>query len=116
MHSGWPIVNRLGTALRDGVLFLVGHRCIALGEWPDQGVVEAVVATVTELGGQQVPGKDFPLAFDIENLYFRVQGRRVRLCIEEYGSVTFWGPRTLVAELSKRVAQKLAASCAQSTA
>ncbi len=47
-----------------------------------------------------------PTAFDV--YYFRVKGRRVKLCVEDYGDVTLWGPKKIIAELSKRMADKVA--------
>ena len=109
MRSLWKIVDLFGFALRDCVLVLIGHRRIKLGEWPDQGVVEAAVNTVHDLGGKRIQKEDLGLAFDIENAYFCVQGRRVRLCIEEYGEVSLWGAKGVVTELSKRIAERLSA-------
>jgi len=109
MHHLWRIVNFCGTAFRDCVLVLIGHRRITLGDWPDQGVVEAAVDTVSELGGRRIQGQDPGLAFDIENKYFRVQGRRVRLCVEDYGEVSLWGPKRVVTGLAKRIAERLSA-------
>jgi len=107
MCTLWRVVDWVGFALRDTVLFLIGHRCIPLGEWPDQGIAEAATGAVSELGEHQVKGRDFGLALDIENLYFRVRGYKVRLCIEEYGQVTLWGPKGIVTDLSKRIKEKL---------
>ena len=110
MRNFWKIVNLCGTAFRDWVLVLIGHRRITLGDWPDQGVVEAAVDTVSELGGQRIQGQDPGLAFDIENTYFRVQGRRVRLCVEDYGEVSLWGPKRVVTELATRITERMSAN------
>ena len=109
MRNLWKIVDFLGCALRGCVLVLIGHRRIKLGQWPDQGVVEAFADTVSELGGKRIQKQELAPAFDIENLYFRVQGHCVRLCVEEYGEVSLWGAKGVVTELSKRIEQRLSA-------
>jgi hypothetical protein len=83
---------------------------VQLGEWPDEGIADAVLEAVTAMGGRALGRKDFGLAFDIDTFYFEVQQRRIRLCVEEYGPVTLWGPKRMVNALAERVRQKLAVS------
>jgi hypothetical protein len=108
MHSLSKVMDFTGALIRDGVLVLIGHRRIKLGDWPDQGIVEAAVRTIREFGGERIQKEESAcVAFDIENLYFRVQGRSIRLCIEEYGEVSLWGAKRVVTELSKRINERL---------
>jgi hypothetical protein len=105
MRNLWRIVDVVGSALRDCVLALIGHRRVKLGEWPDRGIVAATVDTVNDLGGRRIE-QDIGFGFD-EVLYFSVLGRRVRLVVEEYGNITLWGAKWVVLDLSKRIAEKL---------
>src|SRR5690349_13603457 len=92
----------------DCLLALFGQRRILLGAWPDQAVVDAAVSTFEEFGAEKLATTPVDLPVDIENVYFRVQGRRVRLWIEEYGDVTLWGPSAIVTRLATRIAERQA--------
>src|SRR5262245_51523625 len=95
--------------IADWLLALFGQRRVLLGAWPDQGVVDAAISTLEEFGAEKLETRPVNLPVDIENVYFRVQGRRVRLWIEEYGDVTLWGPSTIVTRLAERITQRLSA-------
>ena len=97
----------VGVAFRNAVLALVGHCRVTLGEWRDEGIVEAAVATFEEFGGRKLEHEDTGVAFDVENFYFQVRGRRIRLCVEEYGEISLWGSKRLVTEISRRIAERL---------
>jgi hypothetical protein len=89
----------------DAMLAPFGRACVKLGQWPHQPIVEAVVAALRDAGGEILSESGTP-ADEVRNVYFVVRGRRVRLCIEDYGDVTLWGSRRLVQELSTAVAAK----------
>jgi hypothetical protein len=99
--------DRLAIPLVDFLLAVIGQRRVLLGDWPNRDVVQATLSTLKELGAESLGTKPVNLPVDIENLYFRVRGRRVRLWVEEYGQVNLWGPRAIVTELAERVAEKL---------
>jgi hypothetical protein len=103
-------VHPVGIVFRDAILALIGQRRITLGDWPDQGVVEAAIAAFEEFGGRRLEHNDTELAFDVENIYFQVRGHRVRLCVEEYGEISLWGAKGIVADLARRVAERLSRS------
>lgn len=86
---------------------LFGRARARLGNWPDRDIAETAVAALRDCGGELYHESGSP-AGELEVLHFRVKGRRMRLCIEEYGEVVLWGPKALVAEVSKRVANRLA--------
>jgi hypothetical protein len=86
---------------------LFGRARARLGDWPDRDIVGTTVAALRDCGGELHHESGSP-AGELEVLHFRVKGRRMRLCIEEYGDVVLWGPKVLVAQVSKRVADRLA--------
>jgi hypothetical protein len=88
------------------ILGLCGQGFTKLGEWPHREVVEAALAVLREYGAEECGATGTP-AGEIENLHFRVGSHRVRLCVEDYGDVTLWGPAPIVGALAKRVARKL---------
>ena len=101
--------DRLALPFVDFLLAVVGQRRVLLGDWPNREVVEAALITFKESGAESLGSKPVSLPVDIENLYFRVRGRRVRLCVEEYGQVSLWGPRAIVTELAGGVAERITA-------
>ena len=103
------VFERLAIPLVDFLLAVIGQRRVHLGDLPNRDVVEAALSTLKEFGAESLGTKPVNLPVDIENLYFRVRGRRVRLWVEEYGQVNFWGPRVIVTELAERVPEKIAA-------
>jgi hypothetical protein len=109
MSSLWNIAQTLLLCFVDCLVALVGHRRIGLAPWPNHEVVKAALSTFREFGAEQLETRLVDLALDVENLYFRVQGRRVRLCIEEYGDLTLWGSRSLVTKIANRINEKLSA-------
>ncbi len=102
-------LDRLMLPLVDCLLALAGRRRVLLGDWPNHDVLKAALAALKEFGAESLGAKPVNLPVDIENLYFRVKGRKVRLWVEQYGAVTLWGPRAIVSELAERTAEKIAA-------
>jgi hypothetical protein len=87
----------------DALIGLFGLGRASVGEWPERALVDEYVRLIKDAGGVIAGSSGSPDgSFDI--VRFRIRGRRVRLCIEEFGEVTLWGPRRLVAELAARVA------------
>src|SRR3989442_1152829 len=99
--------ERLALPFVDFLLAVVGQRRVLLGGWPNRDVVEAALSTLKEFGAESLGSKPVNLPVDIENMYFRVRVRRVRLWVEEYGHVSLWGPRAIVTELAGCVAERI---------
>jgi hypothetical protein len=89
----------------DAMLAPFGRACVKLGQWPHQPIIEVVVAALREAGGD-IQSENGTPADEVRNVYFLVRGRRIRLCIEDYGDVTLRGSRKLVQELSTTVEAK----------
>lgn len=102
-------LDHLMVPLVDCLLAAVGRRRVLLGAWPNGDVLEAALASLKELGAESLGAKPVNLPVDIDNLYFRVKGRKVRLWVEQYGDVTLWGPRAIVTELTDRIAARMSA-------
>ena len=90
----------------DALIGLFGRSRANLGEWPHGEVVEAAVATLRDFGGELRHESGTP-GGEVEVMHFRVRGYRMRLCIADYGAVTLWGPKRLVADISKGVADRI---------
>ncbi len=93
----WPLINTL--------LLFIGRAAIKLGHWPDRQIALTAGQVIRAAGGTAYRESGSPCG-EIQNIYFHLRGRRIRLCIEEYGAVTLWGPRSLVRELSKAIEAK----------
>jgi hypothetical protein len=92
--------------LIDALIGFFGMGRAALGGWPQRAPVDEYVRVLQEAGGVIVATFASPDgSFDV--IRIRIRGRRLRLCIEEFGKVTLWGPKRLVAELADRVAAEL---------
>ena len=78
-----------------------------LGEWPHGEAVDAAIASIRELGGQVHHTTGTP-GNELEIFHLRVRGRRIRLCVEDYGDVVLWGPKALLEDISTRVVDRLA--------
>lgn len=110
----------IGSKKADGAVFkiidfiigLFGRGRARLGEWPHREIVEAAVDTLRDLGAELCHESGTP-ACELEVFHFRIRRRRMRLCVEDYGAVTLWGPKQLVAEIARRVSERLSqdASC-----
>lgn len=94
------------SAFIDGLIGLFGRGRAKLGEWPHGEIVEAAVATLRDFGGEWHHESGTPTG-ELEVMHFRVRGCRMRLCVEDYRDVTLWRPKRLVADISKRVADRL---------
>jgi hypothetical protein len=90
----------------DFVIGLFGRGRAELGEWPHREVVETAVDALRDFGGALYHQSGTP-AGELEVFHFRLRGRRMRLCVEDYGKLTLWGPKQLVADVSSRVAERL---------
>ncbi len=81
-----------------------GRARVVLGHWPHREIVQAATATILDMGGQQHPETGSP-AGELTIKHFRIRGHRLRLCIEDYDTVTLWGPTDMVRELSNRISK-----------
>ena len=90
----------------DFVIGIFGRGRAKLGEWPHREVVQAAVETIQNCGGELHHESGTP-AGELEVMHFRICGHRMKLCIEDYGVVSLWGPKRLVADIAKRVEQRL---------
>ena len=87
----------------DALIGLFGIGRANLGEWPQRAFADDYVRVIKEADGVVMGSSGWPDgSFDV--IRFRIRGRRVRLCIFEYGEATLWGPKQLVAELVARFA------------
>jgi hypothetical protein len=93
----------------DAVMALFGIGRAILGHWPHKSVIEAAVAEIENAGGVVVDTYGTS-AGEMECTRFRVHGRLVRLCVEDYGDVTLWGPKRLVLDMSQKISNRLDAS------
>src|SRR5262245_20987983 len=88
----------------DALIGLFGIGRVSLGDWPSRALADEYVRVIKESGGVIVSTAGSPDgSFNIAR--FRYRGRRMRLCIEEFGEVVLWGPMHLVAELAARIAE-----------
>jgi len=105
----WGLTTRwwsCASTCLDSLVGLFGRSRARLGEWPHGEVVDAAAATLRDFGGE-LCGESGSPAGELEVMHFRVRGRRLQLCVEDYGGVTLWGPKRLVADISRRVADRL---------
>jgi hypothetical protein len=90
----------------DFVIGMFGRGRAKLGEWPHREVVEIAVDTIRDFGGELHQEIGTPTG-ELEVMHFRVHGCWMRLCIVDYGGVFLWGPKRLVADISRQVANRL---------
>jgi hypothetical protein len=89
----------------DALIGLFGIGRATLGDWPARALANEYVRVIKEAGGLITGSTGSPDgSFDI--VRFRFRGRRMRLCIEEFGEVALWGPKSLVTELTARIADE----------
>jgi hypothetical protein len=90
----------------DAVISLFGYGKIVLGVWPETGIISAALRAIEEAGGVAEKPYGTPDG-QLDCVRFRFRGRVIRLCAEEMGEVTLFGPKQLIAELSQRIASQL---------
>jgi hypothetical protein len=100
-------ISRLGaSSFIDVLIGLFGRSRARLAEWPQREVVESALAAFRDCGGELYSESGTPEG-ELEVMHLRVRGRRMRLCIADYGGVTLWGPKRMVAKISQRVTERL---------
>jgi uncharacterized protein (DUF362 family) len=67
-------------------------------------VVDAIVSVLKEYGAVKSGENGMPTAST--NHYFRVQGRKITLTVEDYEDLTLTGPKALVQELFQKISEK----------
>jgi hypothetical protein len=90
----------------DFAIGLFGRGHATLGDWPHCEVVKAALDVIQDLGGELYRENGTPSG-ELEVKHFCVGVHRLRLCITDYGGVSLWGPKQLVADIAKQVADKL---------
>ena len=86
------------------VLGWFGHTCVEIGDWPLDNLNLAIEVIKTQ-GGKECGSNGTPCG-EIENLFFIIGGKKVRLCYEEYGEVTLWGSKSIVLPLAEKIAEE----------
>lgn len=71
----------------------------------DSEVVDAIFFALEDCGAVKCGESGMPAALD--NYYFRVSGRQVKVSVEDYGDITLWGPKRLVQSLAGRISERL---------
>jgi hypothetical protein len=90
----------------DAVIGLFGFGRIVIGEWSQKGVVSAAIREIEDAGGIAEKTYGTPDG-QYDCTRFRLRGRWLRLCAEEMGEVTLFGPTRLITELSQRISRRL---------
>ena len=67
---------------------------------------EAVANALADVGAEKCGESGSP-AYEVNNEYFRVGRRRIRVCTEDGMFVSIWGPRGLVDEVCARTIENL---------
>jgi hypothetical protein len=77
-------------------------------ELPDyeSGLRLAIEDTLADLGAEKCGESGSP-AYEVNNEYFRIGSRKLRICTEDEMFVSLWGPKRLVDEVHSRILEKL---------
>jgi hypothetical protein len=99
-------------AMRDSTILSIFARLIGnrYRELPGFGrdVRLAIEKTLAEFGAEKYGEAGSP-AYEINNEYFRIGGRKLRVCTEDEMFVSLWGGRELVDRVYARVMERLGA-------
>ena len=93
-----------GMSIAEIILSLFGQGRAVLGSWPERGVLSDAFAVFEEMGAKKCGEYGSP-AGEIEVFLFRLNGRRLRLCVDEYGAIRLFGPKRMVTELAAKVSE-----------
>lgn len=74
-------------------------------ELPDGISREDIEAVLAELHAKK-RGESGAPAFEVNNEYFRIDGRKLRVCTEDELFVSLWGPKRLVDEVYARIVER----------
>lgn len=93
--------------IRSVAAALVGKRYRDLpGFGPD--LREAIEDTLAELQAEKC-GESGTAAFEVNNEYFRIGRRKIRVCTEDVRDVSLWGSKNLVDQVYAKIVEKLKA-------
>jgi hypothetical protein len=99
----WSTVCRI----RSLAAALVGMRYRDLSGF-DPGHRQAIEDTLAELHAEKCGESGSP-AFEINNEYFRIGRRKIRVCTEDEMDVSLWGSKKLVDQVYTKIVEKLKA-------
>ena len=71
-------------------------------------VRDAITDTLSDLGAEFCGESGSP-CYEMNNEYFRVAGRRIRVCTEDELFISLWGPKSVVETVYSRAIKKLRA-------
>jgi hypothetical protein len=86
--------------------FLASLLGLAYQELPAGIVREDIDAVLDEFNAQPCGESGTP-AYEVNNEYFRIGRRKVRLCTEDEMFVSVWGPKDLVREFYAKIIAKM---------
>jgi hypothetical protein len=99
----WSTLSKI----RSVAAALIGMRYRDLpGFGPD--LRQAIEDTLAELHAEKCGESGTP-AFEVNNEYFRIGRRKIRVCTEDERDVSLWGSRELVDQLYASIVEKLKA-------
>jgi hypothetical protein len=84
---------------------LVGMRYQELPTF-DPNARTALDAALAECGAERCGESGTP-AYEVNNEYFRIGGRKLRVCTEDELFVSLWGSRALVEQVYSKTIEKL---------
>jgi hypothetical protein len=93
--------------IRSVLVSLVGQRYRELPDF-DLGLRTAIEDTLAELDAKKCGESGTP-AFEVNNEYFRIGRRKLKICTEDEMFVSLWGPKSLVDDIYARIMKKLEA-------
>ena len=67
---------------------------------------QAIEDALAEFGAQKFGESGSP-AYEVNNEYFRIGGRKLRICTEDEMFVSLWGAKSLVDQVYSRIVEKL---------
>jgi hypothetical protein len=93
--------------IRSVCAFLIG---MSYRELPGDGghLRQAIDDTLIDLGAKMYRESGSP-AGEVENKYFRIGKRKLRICTEDEMLVSLWGSKVLVDEVHSKIVEKLKA-------
>jgi hypothetical protein len=95
------------TKIRSFCARLIGMR---YREMPGAGgdAKDAIVETLTDMGAEFCGESGSP-GYEVNNEYFRVGGRKLRVCTEDDLFVSLWGSKALVETVYAKAVEKMRA-------
>ena len=69
---------------------------------------QAIEDTLLDFDAEKCGESGSP-AYEVNNEYFRIAGRKLRICTEDEMDVSLWGPKILVDQVHSKIVEKLRA-------